>query len=116
MPAWFEQVPALHVSAPLQNSTEGVSVQLAPLLPAGCWQVALEPLHWSSVHGFASLVHPVGLGMNWQVTGLQHSPNGASHCSPASSAPPLPQFVPAVDTTVLMLDILFAVSKANTAA
>src|SRR5438876_563634 len=33
--------------------------QSAPGLPAGCWQAALLPLHWSSVQGFVSAVQGV---------------------------------------------------------
>jgi hypothetical protein len=38
--------------------------QVVPAFPAGCWQAALEPLHWSRVQGLLSLVHVVPLGLN----------------------------------------------------
>src|SRR5205814_10305504 len=36
----------LHVSAMSQPPAD--ARQVVPLLPAGCWQVSLEPLHWRS--------------------------------------------------------------------
>jgi hypothetical protein len=44
-----------YVLVPLQVSatsqTPAAERHVAPALPAGCWQVTLVPLHWSSVHG-----------------------------------------------------------------
>jgi len=44
-----------------------------PALPAGCWHVALPPLHVSVVHTFPSSVHAVPLGLNVQDV-VQHDP------------------------------------------
>ena len=61
--------------------------QTAPALPAGCWQVTLVPLHWSSVQGFESAVHAVpfvffaSAGQTWPTTPVQFS--ARSH-SPAA--------------------------------
>src|SRR5690349_9208013 len=51
------------VLAPSQVSatshTSLAARQVAPALPAGCWQALLTPLHRSSEQGFPSLVHGV---------------------------------------------------------
>jgi len=63
--------------------------QSAPLLPAGCWQAALEPSHWSSVQGLPSLLHDVPDGvfasagqaalLPVQFSAGSHSPAEARH-------------------------------------
>src|SRR5439155_25300734 len=49
------------VVVPVQVSCGSHSPALArhtaPALPAGCWQVVLVPLHWSSVQGLPSAAH-----------------------------------------------------------
>src|SRR5204863_489806 len=35
------------------------SVQAAPAFPAGCWQALFVPSHWSRVQGLLSAVQPV---------------------------------------------------------
>src|SRR5207247_1956552 len=46
------------VLVPVQVSTAShtstAARHTAPAFPAGCWQLVLVPLHWSSVHGFPS--------------------------------------------------------------
>ena len=55
------------VLAPLQVSSmsqgPAATRQTAPALPAGCWQVSLEPSHSSVLHGFPSSVHAVPAGV-----------------------------------------------------
>jgi hypothetical protein len=63
--------------------------QTAPPLPAGCWQSAEPPLHWSTVHGFESVEHAVATGLKvsagqfgpfpGQFSALSHSPAAARH-------------------------------------
>src|SRR5207249_2088478 len=47
----------VHVSA--TSHTPADARHSAPALPAGCWQAALVPSHWSAVHGLLSAVHAV---------------------------------------------------------
>lgn len=47
----------LQVSATSQPPAEARHV--VPELPAGCWQLLLEPSHWSSVHGLLSELHAI---------------------------------------------------------
>src|SRR4051812_15159759 len=71
--------------------------QVAPALPAGCWQVTFVPSHWSFVHGFVSAVHAVPLAFFASVTGqvaevpvqtsaTSHSPPAIRHVAPALPA------------------------------
>jgi hypothetical protein len=50
----------VHVSS--TSHTPADPRQIAPALPAGCWQAALTPLHSSRLQGFPSEVHPVPAG------------------------------------------------------
>src|SRR5207249_2333202 len=47
----------VHVSA--TSHTPADARHTVPALPAGCWQAALVPSHWSAVHGLLSAVHAV---------------------------------------------------------
>src|SRR5439155_19766014 len=51
------------VLVPVQLSatshTPAAARHSAPALPAGCWQAALVPSHWSAVQGLLSAVHTV---------------------------------------------------------
>src|SRR5438067_1513152 len=68
----------------------------APAFPAGCWQVAPAPSHWSSVQGLASAVQAVPLALKTsgghavlapsQVSATSHSPAAARHTVPAFAA------------------------------
>jgi len=53
------QVLLVPVQVSATSHTPAAARQVAPALPAGCWQMLLVPLHWSSVQGLASDVHGV---------------------------------------------------------
>jgi hypothetical protein len=55
----------VHVSA--RSHSPAAARQLAPALPAGCWQMLLVPLQVSVVQGFPSSVHTVPAGFSEQV-------------------------------------------------
>jgi hypothetical protein len=67
-----------------------------PALPAGCWQTAFEPSHWSLVQGLPSSVQAVPLAflasegqvaeVPEQVSATSHSPVEARHTVPALPA------------------------------
>src|SRR5438094_883364 len=68
----------------------------APALPAGCWQVSLEPSHSSRLHGLPSLVHAVPAAFlasaghtvlePVHVSLRSHSPAAPRHTAPALPA------------------------------
>src|SRR5436309_2982825 len=69
--------------------------QTAPAFPAGCWQLALAPSHWSRVQGFVSAVQAVPLALNaseGQTVLVPVQVSAASHSSAAArqTAPALP--------------------------
>ena len=59
------------VDVPVQDSARSQSVaaarQVTPALPAGCWQIVLDPLHLSAVHTLPSSVQPVPFALGEQV-------------------------------------------------
>src|SRR5437867_2076641 len=101
-------VPLLLVAAPrnpMMNAPGQVSAtshslaaarHTAPALPAGCWQVLLMPLHWSSVQGLVSAVQAVPFAflasagqlvlVPSQLSATSHSPPTARQTAPALPA------------------------------
>jgi hypothetical protein len=89
------------VLLPVQTSATSqvpfLARQTAPAFPAGCWQAACVPSHWSSVQGFPSLVQPVPLGdfasfgqaaeKPLQVSAGSHSPVDARQTVPEAAKP-----------------------------
>ena len=74
MPSLVHAVPAAFLASAGHTVLEPVHVSLrshspaaprhtAPALPAGCWQVSLEPSHSSRLHGLPSLVQAVPAGL-----------------------------------------------------
>ena len=85
----------VQVSATSQRSV--AARQVMPALPAGCWQRALDPLHWSPVQTLPSLVQAVPAG-NFESRG--HSPEEPVQTSAGSHSPPDDRHsVPAPATT-----------------
>src|SRR5438132_1148467 len=71
VPFAFRAPSAGHVAlVPVQVSGRSQSPaaarQTVPALPAGCWQVALVPLHWSRVQGLPSSVQAAPVLTNMQ--------------------------------------------------
>src|SRR5207247_2895270 len=109
VPFAFRAPSAGHVAlVPVQVSgrshSPAAARQTVPALPAGCWQVALVPLHWSRVQALPSSVQAAPVLTNMQLF-LQHEPAAPfnalprSHCSPPSTVP-LPQ-VPGASVNVI---------------
>ena len=77
----------VHVSA--TSHTPADPRHTVPALPAGCWQVALVPSHWSAVQGLLSAVHAVPVDfvasagqagpLPGQFSARSHSPAEARH-------------------------------------
>src|SRR5205807_232709 len=61
--------------------------QVAPALPAGCWQASLVPLHVSVVHGLPSSVQAGPLGCSASAGQLALLPGQKSSGSHSSTAP-----------------------------
>src|SRR5439155_988490 len=85
------------VLVPVQVSATSHSVaaarHTAPALPAGCWQVALAPSHWSRVHTLPSSVQVVPVAFT--VSGGQLALWGASAMSwPMLAVFPVDAFAP----------------------
>jgi hypothetical protein len=56
------QVVLVPVQLSATSQTPAVARQIAPALPAGCWQPLFVPSHSSVLHGLPSSVHVVPLG------------------------------------------------------
>jgi hypothetical protein len=56
------QVVEVPVQVSAVSHSPAEARQVVPALPAGCWQAALEPSHWSLVQGLPSSVQAVPLG------------------------------------------------------
>src|SRR5207244_13088950 len=50
-------VVVVRVQVSCGSHSPALARHTAPALPAGCWQVVLVPLHWSSVQGLPSSGH-----------------------------------------------------------
>src|SRR5438094_10475674 len=100
--AAVEQVALAPVQFSARSHRPAAARQAAPALPAGCWQVALVPLHWSRVQGLPSSVQAAFALAKVQFI-LQQEPfpfaAPRSHCSPDSTVP-LPQ-VPEASVNVV---------------
>jgi hypothetical protein len=88
------------VSAASQAPT--AARQTAPALPTGCWQLTLEPSHWSFVQAFPSSVQAVPLGffasagqlveVPLHVSAASHSPAAARQLVPLPTGEQIPTF------------------------
>jgi len=80
----FGHVLVRPVQSSARSHAPAVARQVAPALPAGCWQASLVPLHVSLVHGLPSSVHAVPLGClasAEQLALLPGQKSSASHSS-----------------------------------
>src|SRR3989442_1704789 len=63
------QVALVPVQVSAMSQSPAAARQVAPALPAGCWQVVLVPSHWSRVQGLLSELQPVPLAFLRSVVG-----------------------------------------------
>src|SRR5207244_830853 len=82
----FGHVLVRPVQSSARSHAPAVARQVAPALPAGCWQASLVPLHVSLVHGLPSSVHAVPLGCLASAEQLALLPGQKSSRSHSSTA------------------------------
>src|SRR5207245_4565797 len=72
------QVVLVPVQLSATSHSPAAARHTAPALPAGCWQAALAPSHWSRVQGLVSAVQAVPLALKTSVGQMVLDPSQVS--------------------------------------